>query len=307
MAEIRETDASSQRHVYLMPKQPESNSGDADVGLQNLWQLAWEGRWIVALCAFLCVVAGTTYAFLATNWYKADVVLSPVSDKSISGGLSALGGVSDLAGLVGINIPSARGNAPLAVLKSKSFAREFIEDEKLMPVLFADKWNAQTSEWKVAGPDQPDIRDGVRYFDENVRVVTEDKKAGLVTLSIKWTSASEAARWANLLVKRLNDRIRSEAIREAETSIGYLQKEMLTTSVVSTQQSVGRVLESEMQKMALARANEEFAFKVVDDAFPPKRRVYPQRSLIIATSAVLGAMLGVFFVVILRLQRKKGG
>jgi uncharacterized protein involved in exopolysaccharide biosynthesis len=62
-----------------------------------------------------------------------------------------------------------------------------------------------------------------------------------------------------------------------------------------------------MQKMALARANEEFAFKVVDDAFPPKRRVYPQRSLIVATSAVLGAMLGMLCVVISQLWRKKGG
>jgi capsular polysaccharide biosynthesis protein len=305
MAEKRETELLSQRYVYLVPKQPDLVESSADVSLQDLWQSVWAGRRIVALCALVCLIAGTAYAFLATKWYKADVVLSPASDKSISGGLSSLGGLGDIAGLAGITIPSGRGGVPLAVLKSKSFAREFIEDEKLMPVLFADKWNTQTGDWKVTGPDQPDIRDGVKYFDEKIRIVTEDKKAGLVTLSIEWQSASEASRWANLLVKRLNDRIRSEAIREAETSIGYLQKEMLATGVVSLQQSIGRVLESEMQKMALARANEEFAFKVVDNAFPPKRRVSPQRTLIVATSAVFGAMLGMFYAVISQLWRQK--
>lgn len=307
MAEMRETDP-TQRYVYLVPKQaemPEVGDG-GDVSLQNLWQMVWDHWRVVALFAVSCAIGGGVYAFLATKWYKAEVVLSPVSDKGgLTGALASLGGVADLAGLAGIALPAAHGNVPLAILKSKSFAREFIEDEKLLPVLFADKWDAATGTWKDKGPDQPDIRDGVKYFDEKVRVVTEDKKAGLVTLSIEWKSPTEAARWANTLVKRLNDRTRTEAIREAETSIGYLQKEMLATSVIPLQQSIGRVLESEMQKMTLARANEEFAFKVVDGAFPPKRRVYPQRSLIILTAALLGAMLGIVYVAISRLWRQQ--
>lgn len=306
MAEVRERDP-TQHCDYLVPKQAEmAETCDGDVGLQSLWQMVWENWRIVAIFAVSWAIGGGVYAFLATKWYKAEVVLSPVSDKGgLTGALSSLGGVVDLAGLAGIALPTAHGNVPLAVLKSKSFAREFIEDEKLLPILLADKWDAKTGDWKGKGPDRPDIRDGVKYFDEAVRVVTEDKKAGLVTLSIEWTNPSEAARWANTLVKRLNDRTRTEAIRQAETSIGYLQKEMLATNVVSLQQSIGRVLESEMQEMTLARANEEFAFKVVDGAFPPKRRVFPQRSLIILTAALLGAMLGIACVAISRLWRQR--
>lgn len=305
MTETREPDSSAQRYVYLVQKPPEPVEGGTDVGLQDLWRLAWERRWTVAVFVIICVIAGIAYSLLATPWYKAEVVLSPVSERSISGSLGNLGGIGDLASFAGITIPSAHGNAPLAVLKSKSFAREFIEDQKLMPVLFADKWDATAGDWKIKGPEQPDIRDGVKYFDETVRIVTEDKKTSLVKLTIQWKDPAESARWANLLVKRLNDRVRSEAIREAETSIGYLQKELLSTNVVSLQNSIGRVLESEMQKMALARANEEFAFKVVDEAFPPKKRYFPQRTLIAITSAVLGGLLGVIYVAIAQQWRRE--
>jgi uncharacterized protein involved in exopolysaccharide biosynthesis len=305
MVQERDIDSLAERYVYLVPKESESAESNADVPLPDLWRTIWIRRRTVALCALASLIAGTAYALLATNWYRADVVLSPVNDvnNALSGTLSA-GGLGDIASLAGIPL-HARDGEPVAILRSKTFARAFIEDQQLMPVLFANKWDEQTHAWKVKGSDQPDIRDGVKYFDEKIRKVTEDKKTGLVTLSITWKDASEASRWANLLVKRVNDRVRTDAMREAETSIGYLQKELLAANAVSLQQTIARVLENQMQKMALARAKEEFAFKVIDEAFPPKRRVWPVRTVIAAASAVLGAMLGMFYVAISQLWRQK--
>jgi uncharacterized protein involved in exopolysaccharide biosynthesis len=117
-----------------------------------------------------------------------------------------------------------------------------------------------------------------------------------VTLSIRWKDPDTAAEWANVLVQRLNDRLRQQALTESERNVAYLQKEMAATSVVSLQQSMGRVLEGEMQKLMLARGNEEFAFKVIDRATPPKLRESPKRSLIAIVSMLAGGFLGVLFV-----------
>jgi uncharacterized protein involved in exopolysaccharide biosynthesis len=51
-----------------------------------------------------------------------------------------------------------------------------------------------------------------------------------------------------------------------------------------------------MQKLMLARGNEEFAFKVIDRATPPKLRESPKRSLIAIVSMLAGGFLGVLFV-----------
>jgi uncharacterized protein involved in exopolysaccharide biosynthesis len=75
---------------------------------------------------------------------------------------------------------------------------------------------------------------------------------------------------------------------------------------VTLQQSIGRLLESELQKLMLARGNEEFAFRVIDAASPPKERVRPKRALIAVVGTMLGGMLAVLIVFLSHAIRGKG-
>ena len=59
----------------------------------------------------------------------------------------------------------------------------------------------------------------------------------------------------------------------------------VATNVVSLQQSIGRVLESEMQRLMLARGNEEFSFRIIDPAKPPKLPSEPKRAQIILVAS----------------------
>ncbi|MGA1384130.1 MAG: Wzz/FepE/Etk N-terminal domain-containing protein [Steroidobacteraceae bacterium] len=256
---------------------------DDEIDLWELWETIWSGRVLIAAIAGVFTLGGVTYALLAQEWYKADVVLAPAEKKSISG---ALGQFSGLAALAGVDIPGASEQEPVAVLKSNAFSRAFIEDQKLLDVLLEGQ----------SFDDAPDIRDAVKTFNTNIRSVTEDKKTGLVTLSIRWKDPETAASWANLLVERLNDRLRNQALAESERNVAYLQREIAASSVVSLQQSMGRVLEGEMQKLMLARGNEEFAFKVIDRAVPPKQRDAPKRTLIALVSLLAGGFLGILAV-----------
>jgi uncharacterized protein involved in exopolysaccharide biosynthesis len=258
---------------------------DDEIDLWELWETIWSGRVLIAAIAGLFTLGGVTYALLAQEWFKADVVLAPAEKKSIGG---ALGQFSGLAALAGVDIPGAGEQEPVAVLKSNAFSRAFIEDQKLMAVLLEGQ----------SFDDAPDIRDAVKTFNTNIRSVTEDKKTGLVTLSIRWKDPETAANWANLLVERLNDRLRNQALAESERNVAYLQREIAASSVVSLQQSMGRVLEGEMQKLMLARGNEEFAFKVIDRAVPPKQRDAPKRALIAIVSLLAGGFLGIIAVFI---------
>jgi uncharacterized protein involved in exopolysaccharide biosynthesis len=256
---------------------------DDEIDLWELWETIWSGRWLIVAITSVFTLGGVTYALLAQEWYSASVVLSPSDKKGGGGALAQFGG---LASLAGISLPGAGQGEPVAVLKSKDFARVFITDQNLMPVLFD---GADFSKRK------PDIRDAVAAFD-GIRSVSEDKKSGLVTLSVRWKDPDTAAEWANLLVKRLNDRLRTQAEAESERNVAFLQREIAATSVVSLQQSMGRVLEGEMQKLMLARGNEEFAFKVIDRATPPKQRDAPKRTLIALVSLLAGGFLSLLAV-----------
>jgi LPS O-antigen subunit length determinant protein (WzzB/FepE family) len=216
----------------------------------------------------------------------------PVASRSNQGLANQLGQLGGLASLAGINLGGSNSNTaePLAVLRSREFAREFIEHENLMPLLFKEKW-VPLAEGAPSAYRQKDIdiRDGVRFFDRRIRDVQEDKKTGLVTLTIAWTDPKIAADWANLLVERVNEKMRARALDEAEANLSYLRAELAAANVVALQQSIGRLLENELQKVMLAKGNQEFSYRFVDRAVTPKWRSSPKRLQLL----VLGGLAGV--------------
>jgi uncharacterized protein involved in exopolysaccharide biosynthesis len=251
--------------------------------------LLWVHKWLITVVTLLFGIGSAIYAFNATQWYRADVLLKPTDAKQTQGILSQLGGLSGLANLAGLNLNDNRTSESIATLKSRELLGAFIQDQDLLPVLFASKWDAQSKRWKSGNPDkQPDVRDGVLYFQNSVFSVTEDKKNGLVMVVVDWQDAKTAALWANMLVDRVNEIMRGRALAQSEYNVTYLKQELTQASVVTMQQSIGRVLESELQKLLLAREDKEYAFKILDHAQPPRRRYWPKRALVIAAGLVLG-------------------
>ena len=269
---------------------------DRDEGL-NLFEmgaLLWANRRILITTTAVIVGLSLVYVFVARDWYRAEVLMKLADQKQnqgLLGGLSggALGGLASLAGIdFGGETKSAE---PLAVIKSREFAEAFIKDLDLLPVFFYRQWDASAKRWKSSDIDkQPDIRDGIRYFEKNILTVKEDKKTGLITLSVDWTDPATAAAWADLLVERANDRMRQRAIADSDGSVKYLKQEMAAATVLALQQSIARILEIDLQKLALANADKEYAFRVIDHAQVPKRKwvEHPHRVLIVLGAFLLG-------------------
>ena len=256
---------------------------DDEIDLWALWDTIWSGRWLIIAITALFAIGGVTYAMLAKPMFQADVVMVAAEKKSLP---SSLGQLGSLASLAGVSIGGG-DRGPMAVLQSKGFARDFIAEQNLMPDLLKGLESADGGSL--------DVRDALRVFD-HLYAVNDDKKTGLVTLSIRWRDPARAASLANAMVKMLNDRLRAQALADSQRNVDFLQKEMAATSVVSLQQSMGRVLEGEMQKLMLARGNEQFAFKIIDPATPPKHRFSPKRTFIVLVATLLGGILSLLVV-----------
>ena len=137
----------------------------------------------------------------------------------------------------------------------------------------------------------------MQYFNSNLRAVSEDRQTKLVTVAVEWTDPKLAARWAALLVSRLNDYMRVRASKEAQANIEYLQAELEATSAFALQQAIGNLLEREHQKLMLARGNDEFSFRVIDSAVVPDSPSRPNRRLMVIVATLFGGILAVFFVI----------
>lgn len=263
--------------------------------------IVWKGRWLVLACVVASALLAVAYGFLATEWYTAEVVLTPAGAKSTQQGLSSqLEGLGMLTGLAaGLGLGNARTAEPIGVLKSRDFARQFIDEHGLLHVLLADKWDASKGRWKETNPRrQPDIRDAIEYFDKDVLQVDEDKKTGLISVRIRWKDSALAASWANMLVDRLNDQMRSRALAESEANVSYLQQVLAETNVVEVKFAISRLLETELQKTMVARGDKQYAFRIVDHADVPKRRSWPKRRVVLALGILAGGVAGLAAVLI---------
>jgi uncharacterized protein involved in exopolysaccharide biosynthesis len=282
--------------VYITPGSGFSGAADDKISLRQIWQILWQGKGIVIATTIIFAVGSITYALQAKEIFRAEVLLAPAAEQSAPMLGGQLGGIAALAG---VSMGDSNDVEALAVLQSRKFARDFIEQMNLLPVFFEKNWDAANKRWVQEDPDEvPDVRDGVKFFHENILSVSEARSTGLVTLAIEWTDPDIAAAWASVLVQRLNDRLREKALQEAETNVAYLQSELASTTLVTLQESIGRLLESELPKLMLAKGNEEFAFKILDPAVSPKHRVRPKRVLTVVIGTILGGLLGMFMVLV---------
>ena len=162
--------------------------------------------------------------------------------------------------------------------------------------MFEEIWDAESQSWLVeTQEDEPTEQKAVESFKE-ILSVDEDKKSGLITLSISWKDPEVAAQWANNLVKQLNEQLREKAIADSKKRVGYLEQELAKTTLQDMRAVLYNLLESEKQKAMLANVNEDFALEVIDPAVAPETREKPKRKLIVALGGVCGGFLGMFAV-----------
>lgn len=262
--------------------------------LIDYWRVIYNYRSTVLFVATIMISISTLFAVLSTPIYRTEILLSPAQeDETSSSALAQLGG---LASIVGLNFGSGGSTEEsLAVLKSKAFLDQFIKDKELLPILFKKKWDSEAHHWKVNdSEDIPSIRDAYEFFTKYIFSTSTAKDSGLVTVSLEWSDPKLIAAWANELINRLNDHQRRGAIAEGQKSIEYLEKQLRETSVVEMQQTLYRLIESETQKMMIANVREEYAFKVIDPAVVPEKKVKPKRAIIITLGGFTGLMLGIF-------------
>ncbi len=269
--------------------QPVAAAADIpSVSLLELTLVLLRSKWLVLATGFLGGIAGYGVSFLMTPLYRANVVLVAASQDAGGGSSLAgrLGGLAAIAGIGNLGSGSSRVEA-FEYLKSRQIVADLITEENLLPVLFSEYWDPKAKAWTVPESEIPTLDEGIREFDDRVREVTEDKRAGIIELAIVWRDRHLAARWANGLVARANAALRHQAVTEAQKSIHFLNAEAAKSPVVEVQQAIYRLVEDQFKSITAASVRDQYAFRIVDPARVPEARrpKSPRRVLM----AILGA------------------
>jgi len=203
---------------------------------------------------------------------------------------AALGSLGGIASLVGVNMPGEnKQNEAIETLRSRGLTRSYIESNGLLAIIFRKKWDSVANKWRTS-EHVPTLEDGFRAFDKNIRSVVENRKSGLVTISVTWDDPQVAKQWVDGLIDAANELLRRQAIERSTRNLEYLQKASDTTSIMEIKATIYKLMETEIKKQMIASGDKNYAFRVVDPAVVPEHKVFPKRSTFLIFGALIGAL-----------------
>ncbi len=272
--------------AYLIPlTEPEAK---AEIG-QWTARLFYR-KWVIVATVIVAVAIAVIYAATAPRVYRVETSLEPVRAQGMRAeGVSALLG-ADVGAMLGGNVAD-RTNVALSLLDSNEFLTQFIARRQLLPKLFPPRWFDGLLPWHRS---TPTLWSGANRFRNRVLQVNENKKTGLIEISIDWPDPTYAADMLTSLVEEVNERLRERQIRETQRSIDYLKDELAGATTLEVRQAIAKVLESRLSDASLVGTKEDFALKfVARPAIPPPNEfVSPGLARAGALAVILGLLVG---------------
>ena len=151
----------------------------------------------------------------------------------------------------------------------------------------------------------PSYWDAYEKFNTKILSVSEDLRGGVINVAIRWNDRVAAAEWANGVVQRTNAQLRQKHIAQAEAGLGFLYRELDSQDSIELRNAVSKMIESQLHSIMVAKAQPDFAFRVVDPAIAPDEDnpVSPNRLVFF----LVGGILFGFSAVVLALVKHAGG
>ena len=304
--------------MAVQSEQRQAEQYDDEIDLRELFSVLWAGKkLIVGITAIFALVA-VFYALSIPNQYRATAIVSPAQDGGggLSGALWQLGGLASLAGVsIGAG-ESSEAQVAQEIMRSRGFIEEFISENNLAVEVFAakgwdmasnqldidsDLYDVGSSQWvrdipkgKVLVPSGWEL---FKKFSEMFSV-SDDKKTGMVSISVEYFSPQLAKEWVDRLVIGINQHMQSRKLEKVNINIQYLEAQIEKTSIAEMREVFYTIIEEQIKSKMLAEASPEYAFVTVSPAMVPEEKSQPKRALICILGTLLGGMLSVLWVLV---------
>ncbi|MDC3106763.1 Wzz/FepE/Etk N-terminal domain-containing protein [SAR86 cluster bacterium] len=264
-----------------------------EVKILDLWDIIYSSRKLISYMTLFFSLSSIVYSLvLPPIWRVNLLMISPdkVDSGSLSSGIEPLGA---LASLSGISIPTSSNKVQtsLAILKSRIFLETFIKNNNIMQILYSDDWDQEKQVWK----EEPNILAALTSFRSFIDYKF-DLDSGVINFSIDYVDPYVAKEWANKLIGSLNDYLRDEEIKYSENSIIYLEDQARNSEIDSLKLMINSLILEEIKKITIAKASNDFAFKVLDPAVVPLEKIGPQKRVIVILGTLMGLIFSILFV-----------
>jgi uncharacterized protein involved in exopolysaccharide biosynthesis len=149
----------------------------------------------------IAVIAAFVFSKVSPKEYKGTATILPL--ESSTGGLaSALGAITGAPG------GGAGQTKIIAVLKSKTLAKQVITELDLLKIIYSKKWDESIRAWKDGYI--PSLENAADSLSKNIDIKTD--KEGVVSIAAEWDDPLLAAGIPNKYVEKLSDFLNNRSL-----------------------------------------------------------------------------------------------
>ncbi len=279
---------------------------DDEIDLKDLLRVLWIQKKIIIFITALGALISVIVALSLPNIYLSESTLLPTSQEdSLS---SKLGSLSTLSNIAGVALPKdSASKSDEAIERIKSFdffSKNFLPNIKLENITAVKKWLPDTNKLvydkKIYDSEQqewidhkPSEQQAFKFYQE-ILGINAPKNTPFVRISIQHESPALAQRWVEIIIKQINETMRTNDADQAKKSISFLNKTASSTNVQSIKDAISSLLENQMQTLMLTSSNEMYVFKIIDAPIIPERKFKPSRAIICILGTLISAFIGLF-------------
>jgi len=286
-----------------------------EINISELIAYLWASKGLIIFITILFAAGSVTYAINTPDKFTSTALLQVQSGaKSSSNNISQLGGIASLAG---ISISSGNSNKSyyaIETLKSRDFLKHINSFKEVAPNLVAAKgydfykkqtvfdetqYDAKMEKWIRAETKERKTVPSYLEVHENYMKhinITIDKKSGYLKIRFEHYSPEFSFSFINLLIDELNLVARQKDINESEMALEYLLNQLKTVEASNVKNSIGQLIDSQIERLMLANVREDYLVSTIDAPFIPEENSYPSRPMIAILGTLIGGILVLFYV-----------
>jgi len=265
--------------------EPETPNYESLFNLIELVRRWW--RPVVLITLAMMVLAGFLTKFVAIHWYRATAVLRPVSQHESPAINSLVGGVGQIASMLGATGGETDMKAEefIATLQSYDFAVPVFQQNDLQDHL--DSTRGYLSRLM-----QPHLTTWERYKLVMGRFDTQySANTGNLTLSYEDSDSRTAVRVLNLFIKALRDKVQHRELETAHAAATSLLEEADRSADALLRGQIYLMAADQIKQEKLAQINADFAFFVIQSPIAPDRPSRPSLVITVILTGIITLLL----------------
>ena len=219
--------------------------------------------------------------------------------RMISGGLAGGAGTKDTKNV--------------SIITSRQFMDSFIEKRDLAKYLIAvDEYDSGSKtlvfKKKFFDIETQRVKDEFLNYEQLYRLMRKRLsvktflESDMVEISIRFISPFAASDIANWLVEDLNTFLADKEVNKSQRNIDFLNTTINPAqgNYIDLSNLYNSLKLQEIKKLMLAKSSEEFAYEIIDPAYPVMVKTSPKRGRDTVLGVILGGIFGMIYLILLR-------